>query len=319
MIEVQNLTKRYAGVTAVDGVSFTVNRGEICGFLGPNGAGKSTTMKILSGFMPATSGQATVAGHDVFTESEEVRTRIGYMPENNPLYPDMRVTEYLGYRAALKGVPRAKRKARIDEVLQLCGLSDVRRRIVGQLSKGYKQRVGLADSLVHDPDLLILDEPTIGLDPNQIRQVRQLIKDLGKRHTILISTHILPEVEMTCNRVIIINKGKIVASDTPENLTKMLEGGGTVRAEIRGERAAIERGLRGLPGVKDVQIEAGNDDFLRATIYAPPRSDVRVHVFEVAAANRWTLRELSRVRQTLEDVFAFITMKEAPVKEEEGK
>ncbi len=319
MIEVQDLTKRYAGVTAVDGVSFTVNRGEICGFLGPNGAGKSTTMKILSGFMPATSGEAKVAGHDVFTESEEVRKRIGYMPENNPLYPDMRVTEYLGYRAALKGVPRTKRKARIDEVLQLCGLGDVSRRIIGQLSKGYKQRVGLADSLVHDPDLLILDEPTIGLDPNQIRQVRHLIKDLGKRHTILISTHILPEVEMTCNRVIIINKGKIVASDTPENLTKMLEGGGTVRAEIRGDRPSVERALRGLPGVKDVAIEPANDDFLRATIYAPPRSDVRVRVFEAAAANRWTLRELSRVRQTLEDVFAFITMKEAPVKEEEGK
>jgi ABC-2 type transport system ATP-binding protein len=319
MIAVENLTKKYAGVTAVDGLSFTVNRGEICGFLGPNGAGKSTTMRILSAFMPATSGKASVAGFDVFTQSEEVRKRIGYMPENNPLYPEMRVTEYLGYRAALKGVPRGKRKSRVDEVLQLCGLTDVRRRIVGQLSKGYRQRVGLADSLVHDPDLLVLDEPTIGLDPNQIRQVRQLIKDLGKRHTILISTHILPEVEMTCNRVIIINKGKIVASDTPEGLTRLLEGGGTVKAELRGDRAAIERELGALSGVKNVAIEPADNNFLRVTVYAPPKSDVRAHIFEKAVANKWTLRELTRVRQTLEDVFAFITRVEAPVKAEEGE
>ncbi len=319
MIAVENLTKRYAGMTAVDNLSFTVNRGEIVGFLGPNGAGKSTTMRILSAFMPATSGKVTVAGYDVFTQSEDVRRRIGYMPESNPLYVEMRVGEYLNYRAALKGVPTAKRKARADEVLERCGLTDVRRRIIGHLSKGYRQRVGLADSLVHDPDLLILDEPTIGLDPNQIRQVRQLIKDLGKRHTILLSTHILPEVEMTCNRVIIINKGKIVASDTPENLTRMIEGGGTVRAEIRGDRAAVERELRALPGVKDVAIEPAADDFIRATVFAPPRNDVRVHIYEKAAAQKWTLRELSRVRQTLEDVFVSITRVEpsAPKQEEE--
>ena len=319
MIAVENLTKKYAGVTAVDGLSFTVNRGEIVGFLGPNGAGKSTTMRILSAFMPATSGKVTVAGYDVFTQSEEVRRRIGYMPENNPLYLEMRVSEYLNYRAALKGVPSSKRKARTDEVLERCGLKDVRRRIVGQLSKGYRQRVGLADSLVHDPDQLILDEPTIGLDPNQIRQVRQLIKDLGKRHTILLSTHILPEVEMTCNRVIIINKGKIVASDTPENLTKLIEGGGTVRAEIRGDRAAIERELGALPGVKNVAIEAGTDGFVSATVFAPPRNDVRIHIYEKAAANNWTLRELSRVRQTLEDVFVSITRVEAPAPKQEEK
>jgi ABC-2 type transport system ATP-binding protein len=319
MIVVENLTKKYAGVTAVDNVSFTVKRGEIVGFLGPNGAGKSTTMRILSAIMPATSGKATVAGYDVFTQSEDVRRRIGYMPESNPLYLDMRVSEYLNYRAALKGVAGAKRKARTDEVLERCGLTDVRRRIIGHLSKGYRQRVGLADALVHDPDLLILDEPTIGLDPNQIRQVRQLIRDLGKRHTILLSTHILPEVEMTCNRVIIINKGRIVASDTPENLTKTLEGGGTVRAEIRGDHAAIERELRSLPGVKNVTFEPGGDDFIRATVFAPPRNDVRVHIYEKAAANKWTLRELSRVRQTLEDVFVSITRVEpsAPKQEEE--
>ena len=319
MIAVENLTKKYAGVTAVDNLSFNVARGEICGFLGPNGAGKSTTMKILSCFMPATSGRVTVAGLDVFTQSEDVRKRIGYMPENNPLYPEMRVVEYLNYRAALKGVATSKRKARVDEVLERCSLTDVRRRIVGQLSKGYRQRVGLADSLVHDPDLLILDEPPIGLDPNQIRQVRQLIKDLGKRHTILLSTHILPEVEMTCNRVIIINKGRIVASDTPENLTKLLEGGGTVRVELRGDRAAIERELAALPGVKNIAVEQADSDFLRATVYAPPRNDVRVHIFEKAVENGWKVRELSRVRQTLEDVFVSITRVETPVKAEEGK
>ena len=303
MIAVENLTKKYAGVTAVNDLSFTVPRGEICGFLGPNGAGKSTTMRILSCFMPATSGRVTVAGFDVFTQSEEVRKRIGYMPENNPLYPEMRVHEYLTYRASLKGVASGKRKARVDEVLERCSLTDVRRRIVGQLSKGYRQRVGLADALVHDPDLLILDEPTIGLDPNQIRQVRQLIKDLGKRHTILLSTHILPEVEMTCNRVIIIKKGQIVASDTPENLTKLQKSGGVVVVEVRGERSAVEREFGALAGVSNISTEVADQDFVRATLYGAPGSDLRVQVYEKAVANSWTLRELSRVRQTLEDVF----------------
>ena len=195
MIEVADLTKRYPGRTAVDGISFTVGCGEVVGFLGPNGAGKSTTMRILSSFMPATSGTVRIAGFDVFHQPDEVRRRIGYMPENNPLYEDMRVIEYLRFRARLKDVRRAERKERIDDCMEMTGITDVRRRVIGQLSKGYRQRVGLADALLSDPDLLILDEPTIGLDPVQIRQVRQLIKDLGKRHTILISTHILPEVE----------------------------------------------------------------------------------------------------------------------------
>ena len=208
MIEVENLTKRYAGVTAVDNISFKVGKGEIVGFLGPNGAGKSTTMRILSSFMPATSGRASIAGYDVFQDSIEARAHLGYMPENVPLYTDMRVTEYLDYRGALKGIRGHRLKDRVADVKELCSLRDVENRIIGTLSKGYRQRVGLADAMVHDPDLLILDEPTIGLDPNQIRQVRDLIKNLGKQHTILLSTHILPEVEMTCSRVIIINKGK---------------------------------------------------------------------------------------------------------------
>ena len=202
---------------AVDDVSFEVARGEIVGFLGPNGAGKTTTMRILACYLPATGGAVNVAGYDVFRDSIEVRRRIGYLPENVPLYPEMRVDEYLNYRARLKGVPPKKRRKRVDEVKGLCGLKDVGRRIIGQLSKGFRQRVGLAESMVHDPDLLILDEPTIGLDPNQIRQVRELIKGLAPRHTILISTHILPEVEMTCQRVLIIHRGRIVASDTRSN------------------------------------------------------------------------------------------------------
>ncbi len=218
MIKVENLTKRYAGHTAIQDLSFEVGKGEIMGFLGPNGAGKSTTMRILSSFMPPTSGRASIAGFDIFEQSLQARAHLGYMPENVPLYTDMRVTEYLDYRAALKGVPHRRIAERVGDVKELCGLKEVEKKLIGALSKGYRQRVGLADALVHEPDLLILDEPTSGLDPNQIRQVRDLIKNLGKQHTILLSTHILPEVEMTCSRVIIINKGRIEACDTPENL-----------------------------------------------------------------------------------------------------
>ena len=220
MIEVANLTKRYAGQTAIADLSFTVAKGEIVGFLGPNGAGKSTTMRILSCFLPATSGTARVAGFDVFKEADEVRRRIGYMPENNPLHQEMRVREYLKFRARLKGLSRKRSRERVDVVMQQCALTDVSKKIIGHLSKGFKQRVGLADALVHEPELIILDEPTIGLDPNQIRSVRQLIKDLGRKHTVLISTHILPEVEMTCSRVLIMRHGKILAADTPQNLEK---------------------------------------------------------------------------------------------------
>src|SRR5580693_10567819 len=232
MIEVKNLTKRYAGRTAVSDISFSVARGEIVGLLGPNGAGKSTTMRILSCFMPATSGTARVAGFDVFHQSDEVRRRIGYMPENNPLYTEMRVREYLKFRARLKGLRWRRSRERVTTVMEQCGLTDVGRRVIGQLSKGYRQRVGLADALVHEPDLVILDEPTIGLDPNQIRSVRQLIKQLGGKHTVLISSHILPEVEMTCNRVLIMREGRILAADTPENLEKSMGRSGHIIAEI---------------------------------------------------------------------------------------
>src|SRR5437763_10672293 len=222
MIKVENLTKRYAGQTAIQDLNFEVSRGEIMGFLGPNGAGKTTTMRILAGFMPTTSGRASIAGFDVFEKSLQAREHVGYMPENVPLYSDMRVTEYLDYRAAIKGVPHRRVAERVGDVKELCGLKEVERKSIGTLSKGYRQRVGLADALLAEPDLLILDEPTIGLDPNQIRQVRELIKNLGKQHTILLSTHILPEVEMPCSRVIIINKGRIEACDTPENLLNQM-------------------------------------------------------------------------------------------------
>src|SRR5690349_17941827 len=239
MIEVANLTKRYAGHTAVSNISFSVRRGEIVGLLGPNGAGKSTTMRILSCYLPASSGTVRVAGLDVFQHSNEVRRRIGYMPENNPLHFDMRVREYLKFRARLKGLGLKSSRARVDVVMEQCGLTDVARRIIGHLSKGYRQRVGLADALVHEPELIILDEPTIGLDPNQIRSVRQLIKGLAQAHTVLISTHILPEAEMTCNRMMILYEGKILAADTPENLQRLITGNSTVVAEIAAPKATL--------------------------------------------------------------------------------
>src|SRR6185503_12140313 len=231
MIEVVNLTKRYAGKTALTDISFNVARGEIVGLLGDNGAGKSTTMRILSCFLPGTSGTVRIAGLDVFRDSEEVRRRVGYMPENNPLHLEMRVREYLKFRARLKGLGHRRSRERVDIVMEQCSLTDVARRIIGQLSKGYRQRVGLADALVHEPDLIILDEPTIGLDPHQIRSVRKLIKSLATSHTVLISTHILPEAEMTCNRMLIMFEGKILAADTPDNLQRLMSANGQVIAE----------------------------------------------------------------------------------------
>src|SRR5881296_345871 len=239
MIEVGNLTKRYAGVTAVSNVSFNVARGEVVGLLGPNGAGKSTTMRILACYLPATSGTVRVAGMDVFRQSNEVRRRIGYMPENNPLHHDLRVREYLKFRGRLKGLTRKASRKRVDIVMEQCGLAHVSRRIIGQLSKGYRQRVGLADALVHEPELIILDEPTIGLDPNQIRSVRQLIKNLAQAHTVLISTHILPEAEMTCNRMVILYEGKLLAADTPENLQRLMSGNSQIVAEISAPPAEL--------------------------------------------------------------------------------
>src|SRR5882757_2748577 len=305
-IEIKDLVKIYGQQKAVDTISFEVGKGEIVGFLGPNGAGKSTTMKMLSCYLPPTSGRAEVAGFDVFKESLKARERIGYMPEHVPLYNDMRVIEYLKYRAALKGVRGRRMKERLADVMDLCGLKDVERKLVGNLSKGYRQRVGLADAMVHEPDLLILDEPTIGLDPNQIRQVRDLIKNLGKQHTILLSTHILPEVEMTCSRVIIINRGRIEACDTPENLLGRIRtaGGVFVEAKVGNDDGAEE--LRKIAGVRDVTASVDGDWQVFA-LRVEANTDVREEVYRLASARHWTLRELSQRRATLEDVFVEIT------------
>ncbi len=306
MIKVENLTKRYAGVTAVNNISFEVGKGEIVGFLGPNGAGKSTTMRILSSFMPATSGRASIAGFDVFEHSLEARAKLGYMPENVPLYTDMRVTEYLTYRAALKGVRGSRVRERVGDVKELCNLKEVENKVIDTLSKGYRQRVGLADALVHDPELLILDEPTIGLDPNQIRQVRELIKNLGKRHTILLSTHILPEVEMTCSRVIIINKGRIEASDTPQNLLGQMRASGGVRFEAKtGADDGVQQ-LNNIVGVKDATVTK-EGDWSIFTLRIEANTDPREDIHRLACERKWPVRELSLRKATLEDVFVEIT------------
>jgi ABC-2 type transport system ATP-binding protein len=307
MIQVSNLTKRYAGRTAVDDISFTVERGEIVGLLGPNGAGKSTTMRVLSGFMPATTGTVKVAGFDVFHDADEARRRIGYMPENNPLYQEMRVREYLKFRARLKGLGWMQSRERVSTVMEQCGLTDVGRRIIGQLSKGYKQRVGLADALVHDPELIILDEPTIGLDPQQIRSVRALIKSLGGKHTVLISTHILPEVEMMCGRVLIMFGGRVLASDTPENLQRRMAGGSQIIAEISAPLEALRAAWENLPEVEAFDIAAVEGEFFRCALTPRAGHDLRAIVFALARQNGWALRELTRSRHTLEDIYMQVT------------
>jgi len=314
MIEVSNLTKRYAGHTAVSNISFKVARGEIVGLLGPNGAGKSTTMRILSCFLPATSGTVRIGGLDIFEQSHEVRRRLGYMPENNPLHPDMRVREYLKFRARLKGLGRKRSQTRVDLVMEQCGLTDVSRRIIGQLSKGFKQRVGLADALVHEPELLILDEPTIGLDPNQIRSVRQLIKGLAKSHTVLISTHILPEAEMTCNRMVIMYEGKILAADTPENLQQLMSSKSQVIAEIAAPAQELRECWAQMPEVEQWDVSASEGDYFRCALTPRDGLDLRPRIFGLVREHGWSLRELTRNRHSLEDIYVQVTR---PDEEEE--
>jgi ABC-2 type transport system ATP-binding protein len=307
MIEVENLTKRYAGNTAVSDVSFQVEKGRIVGLLGKNGAGKSTILRILSCFIPATAGSVRVAGYDVFHEADDVRRRIGYMPENNPLHSEMRVKEYIKFRARLKGLSSAKTRERMETVLEQCSLRDVQNRIIGQLSKGYKQRVGLADALVHEPELIILDEPTIGLDPNQIRAFRQLIKELGKRHTILLSTHILPEVEMTCSQVLILHHGRMIASDTADNLRAKIFENGAVVAEIAAPAADLSQALAEVEEIEHADVSAMDGEFQRCSVTGRNGVDLRPILFDLAARNNWGLRELTRGRQTLEDIFVRVT------------
>jgi ABC-2 type transport system ATP-binding protein len=307
MIEVDQLTKRYAGHTAVTDVSFRVGRGDIVGLLGPNGAGKTTILRILSCFMPATAGTARVAGLDVFTQADQVRRRIGYMPENNPLHKEMRVREYLRFRAQLKGLDAMRSRRRADTVMQQCGLEEVSHRIIGQLSKGYQQRVGLADALVHEPELIILDEPTQGLDPNQIRSVRQLIKDLGKSHTLLLSTHILPEVELTCTRVIILHEGRILAADTQENLQRQLSEGGQVVAELAAPFEDLRTEWEHMPEIEHHAMAAAEGRYWRCTLTPQPGVDLRPQIYNLSLRRGWPLRELTRSPVTLEDIFVRFT------------
>ncbi len=307
MIEVTNLTRRYGSRTAVSDISFTVARGEIVGLLGPNGAGKSTTMRILAGYLPATSGTVRVAGYDVFYESDEVHRRIGYMPENNPLHPEMRVREYLKFRARLKGLGLRASRERVDIVTEQCSLTDVSKRIIGQLSKGYRQRVGLADALVHEPDLVILDEPTIGLDPHQIRSVRQLIMSLAGTHTVLISTHILPEAEMMCNRMLFLCEGKVMASDTQENLQRLMSGGNQIIAEIAAPHADLQQCWNEMAEVEHFDISASGGDFFRCALTPRNGEDLRPRVADLVRERGWPLRELTRTRHSLEDIYIRVT------------
>ncbi len=306
MIKVIGVTKKYPARLAVDDVSFEVERGEIVGFLGPNGAGKTTTMRMLTGYLSMDAGSIEVAGYDVVRQPLEVRRRIGYLPESCPLYPEMRVDEYLRFRAELKGVKAAARKAKINEVKEQCGLTDVGKRIIGQLSKGYRQRVGLADSLVHDPDLLILDEPTVGLDPFQIRQVRELITQLAKRHTILLSTHILQEVEAICERILIIKDGRIVAADTEENLHRKLHACSIIEMEVLADKETALSKVGALAGMDVRNANELADGWLWLEIEADSPA-MRVELFNLAVSERWVLRELSEQQHSLEDTFVRIT------------
>lgn len=306
MIQVRKLVKWYGPNLAVDRLDFEIPRGQIVGFLGPNGAGKTTTMRILSGYLPPTSGTAHVADHDILTASQAARRSIGYLPESTPLYPEMRVEEYLDFRGRLHRMDRTERRGRIETVIDRCGLGPVRRRAIGRLSKGNRQRVGLAQALLHDPPVLILDEPTVGLDPNQITEIRQLFRELRGQHTILLSTHILPEVERTADRAIVIARGRIVADGTLEELRRKFSGGGRVVVEVKADPQAVERAFRAVEGVAEVRTSA-RDGWCTATAAPVDGRDLREALGRAIAANGWPPREIRFETAGLEDFFARIT------------
>ena len=312
MIEVEGLTKRFVDKDVVANVSFFVPEGEVLGFLGPNGAGKTTTMRMITGFLSATAGKVRVAGLDVDRDPLGVRARIGYLPENVALYPEMRVEEYLRFRAAVEGIPRGEVKARVDEACDRCMVGDVRRQLAGTLSKGYRQRVGLAGALIHKPPVLILDEPTVGLDPRQIVKIRELITELGREHTVILSTHILPEVEQICRRVLIIDNGTIVADGTPEQLRTGLAGTAEVKVELEGPPAEALVGLSALPGAKTVR-DAGNGRF---EISVEGGADIRREVFSLAVQKGWMLLELSSSMPSLETIFLRLTTTDVKAEQE---
>jgi len=312
VIEVQHITKRYGRTTAVDDVSFRVERGEILGFLGPNGAGKTTTMRILTGYMPPTEGRAAVAGFDVFTHPIEAKRRTGYLPETPPLYPDMTVREYLDFVARIKGVPPKERRDRVASVMRRTHVADMAERHCGKLSKGYKQRVGLAQALIHNPDVLILDEPTAGLDPKQIIETRDLIRSLAGDHTIVLSTHILPEVAQTCQRVVIINKGRVVAVDTPEALTSRLKGAETMYVQVDALGADAGDVLARIPGVTRVGLAERRNGVEAYEVESTRGTDVRRDIARAVVNNGWGLLELRPMRMSLEEVFLQVTTEEVP-------
>jgi ABC-2 type transport system ATP-binding protein len=313
MIEVKNLTKYYGEIKGIEDISFSIGKGEITGFLGPNGSGKTTTMRILTCFFPPTSGKATVAGYDVTESPIEVRKRIGYMPETVPLYPDMKVTTYLNFVAEAKGMDKGKKKRKISEVMEQCGIVDVSHRLVGNLSKGYRQRVGLAQALINDPEVLILDEPTIGLDPKQVVGIRELIKNLAGDRTIILSSHILPEVSMTCEKVIIIHQGEIVAVDTPENLTEKLQKTSKISVQIEGIKQEVTAKLKTMPGVVAVlEKEEDPPGVFSYEIESEKEKEISGELSYLVYNNKWKLVEMRPVKMSLEDIFIKL------VTEEEG-
>jgi ABC-2 type transport system ATP-binding protein len=311
LIEVDHLTKSFGNVRAVDDISFSVGSGEILGFLGPNGAGKTTTMRILTGYLPATEGSARIGGFDVFEESLEVRRRIGYLPEVPPLYPDMEVQGYLEFVARIKGVSSSDLSRRVDDAMQLSNITDKRYELIKHLSRGYRQRVGLAQAIVHNPDVVILDEPTVGLDPKQIIEVRKLIKGLAGDHTIILSTHILPEVSMTCDRVVIINKGKIAAVDTPENLTTQLKGAERVHLEVKADPERLRSSLEQVQGVSHVEVaQVEESELVSVTVESEPGTDLRSSIAAAVVSGGFDLYELRAVSLSLEDIFLQLTTEE---------
>lgn len=310
MIEVDHLSKRYGPFTAVDDVSFRVESGQILGFLGPNGAGKTTTMRIITGYMPATSGKAVVAGYDVFDQPIEAKKRTGYLPETPPLYPDMTVREYLTFVAKIKGV-RSHVRDRVDEVMKRTWVADMANRHCSKLSKGYKQRVGLAQAIIHNPDVLVLDEPTAGLDPRQIIETRQLIRELAGTHTIVLSTHILPEVSQTCQRVVIINKGRVVAVDSPDNLTQRMQGAATVFVQTDGPAADVQAALQNVTGVTRVVTAEPKGDVASFEVDTEKGADLRRELAAAVVTRGWGLLELRSMRMSLEDIFLSVITDES--------
>jgi ABC-2 type transport system ATP-binding protein len=317
LIEVDHLTKSYGKNVAVNDISFNVGKGEILGFLGPNGAGKTTTMRILTGYLPATSGSARIASFDVFDQSMEVRRRIGYLPENPPLYPDMNVHAYLEFVARIKSVAGADIPNRVERAMEMTNLTERRGELIKRLSRGFRQRVGIAQAIVHNPDVVILDEPTVGLDPKQIIEVRKLIKGLAGEHTIILSTHILPEASQTCDRVVIINRGRIAAVDTPENLTTQLKGSERVQMEVRGEEEALREAIELVDGVTKIDIQVVEaSDHLKAIVESEPGTDLRGKLAAAVIGKGLELLELKAVSLSLEDIFLQLTTEEgAPAQE----